>query len=352
MGFPPAQSGKGVYLITSRNTEARRLAERGRLEAQRGAVDRALVLYDRALAMLDGATDEDVVTVLRWKGTAYAEIGRTQLATGLYRQSIAMAEAMGSAAGRADGLNCLASMAQRRGSLDEADELYHQAADAAIEGGVHPALGRIRQNQGTLSAIRGQWDLAVELYQSSVRAFELAGDEEAVSWGLNNLGKLCTDQKRHLEAEAVFAWGLRIARARESRLVEGLLELNRAELLLGIGRVSEAREGCTRALALAEQRGDPLRRSDALRVRAAIERECGDLAAALVSLSEARGLAAEAEDALLVAKILKELGEVLRERGEREASREAWTAAHADFARLGAAREAKEVEGKLATADR
>src|SRR5687767_10095437 len=117
----------------SNRDEAGRLAEQGRHAAQSGVADQALALYDQALALLDGSRDELSVSILRWKGTALAEIGQTRRAIDFYRQSINLANDLGDRSGSAEGLNALATIAMRRGALNEADALYKDAARLAAE---------------------------------------------------------------------------------------------------------------------------------------------------------------------------------------------------------------------------
>ena len=60
---------------------------------------------------------------LRWKGSALRDQGRTSDAEPLYRRSLEISERLGYESGRAHGLNCLASLAQRRGDLDSSTSM-------------------------------------------------------------------------------------------------------------------------------------------------------------------------------------------------------------------------------------
>jgi tetratricopeptide (TPR) repeat protein len=126
-----------------------------------------------------------------------------------------------------------------------------------------------------------------------------------------------------------------------------LVELSRAEALIATGRLQDAEAGCERALRLADERGDRLRRAEALRLRAAIARRRARLDEAERLVEEAQQLARESEDALLTAELLRELGEVWQQRGDSTRARAAWLEALTTFRRLGAAPDAGDVEQRL-----
>ncbi len=328
--------------------EAKRLADRGRSAEQRGTPREALGWYDRALASLDPAgTDALCADLLRWKGTVHRECGETAEAEALYRHSKEVAGAIGYSAGEAHALNCLAAIAQRRGDLSLAESFYDDAALIALAAGEMRLSGMIQQNLGILANIRGDWDGALARYRMSLRTFEDMNDEEAVSWVLNNLGMLHTDQGRYADADGMFVRGLALARARGDVLVEGAFEVNRAEMLIAAERWDQAEEGLRRALGIAEQRGDRLRSAEALRLIARIKRHERELEQAREALDQARALTCDGDDALLGAELLSELAEICHSQGRIGEARDAWQGARDEFTRLGATRDAGLVEARL-----
>jgi len=126
-----------------------------------------------------------------------------------------------------------------------------------------------------------------------------------------------------------------------------VVEQNRAELLLMQRRLDEATAACTRAFALAHERGDRLRIAETLKLRAKLEREHGDYEQALATLEEARRATNATEDALLAAELLCEIGEVWRRRGERVRAGAMWTEALAAFERVGAGSAAVDTRMRL-----
>jgi tetratricopeptide (TPR) repeat protein len=277
-----------------------------------------------------------LITTLRRRGNEQFHRGETAAAMALYEQSLSIAWAVGYVGGIAHALNCKASVAQRRGNLEEAEQLYNDAAILAEQAREQRLIGMVQQNIGILAAIRGDWDASLASYRLSLAAFDAEHDVAAASWVLNNMGKLHGDRGETALAEQCFARATAIARDRNDLLVESVVEQNRAELLLMQRRLDDAGAACTRAFALAHERGDRVRIAETLKLRAKLERERGEFDSALATLEEARRATNPTEDALLAAELLCEIGEVWRRRGERVKAGSVWTEALAAFERVGA----------------
>jgi hypothetical protein len=85
----------------------------------------------------------------------------------------------------------------------------------------------------------------------------------------------------------------------------------------------------------------------ALRIRAAIERQRGGLDKSIATLRIAIYEAEGAEDRLLHAEMLRELGEISRAVGNAGAARSALREAVDSFEKIGATQELAEVKGQL-----
>ena len=288
-----------------------------------------------------------LITTLRRRGNDQFHRGETAAAAALYEQSLSIAWAVGYVAGIAHALNCKASVAHRRGNLEEAEQFYNDAAILAEQAQERRLIGMVQQNLGILAAIRGDWDASLASYRLSLAAFDAEPDVVAASWVLNNMGKLHGDRGETAVAEQCFARAIGIARERGDLLVESVVEQNRAELLLMQRRLDDASAACTRAFALAHERGDRLRVAETLKLRAKLERERGEYDTALATLEEARRATNPTEDALLAAELLCEIGEVWRRRGERVKAGTMWTEALAAFERVGARPAATDAGAKL-----
>jgi tetratricopeptide (TPR) repeat protein len=289
--------------------------------------------------------------VLRWKGTLLREHGDTEGAFRCYTRSLEKAVLCGSEGCQARALNCLGTIAQRRCDHKETERLYDQASTLAAKTGDARLLGMIEQNRGVLASMRGDFAQAAAFYSNSLGAFEMAADAEPTSWVLNNLGILHTKVRNFSEARGYLERGLAIAINRDDAVVENVITLNLADVWVGLGRLDMADKFCAAALEQAQRRGDHLTAAGALKIRAAIERQRGALDKSIATLRIALFEAEGAEDRLLHAEMLRELGEISRAVGNAGAARSAWREAVDTFQVIGATQEIAEVEANLQSLD-
>ena len=327
---------------------ARALVDKARVAEHREQTALALGLYDDALTQLGpDCADPFLADVLRWKGTLLRERGETEAAYRSYAESLEKATLRGWKGQQAHALNCLGTIAQRRGDQKETERLYASASELAEEAGDARLLGMIEQNRGVLANTRGDFAAAAAFYSRSLGAFEMAADSEPMSWVLNNLGILHTKIKNFGEARQHLERGLAIAINRNDAVVENVITLNLAEVWVGLGRLDLADEFCIRALGQAQRRVDHLTAAGALKVRAAIERQRGALDKSIATLRIAIYEAEGAEDRLLHAELLRELGEISRAVGNTGAARSAWREAVGSFEVVGASHDIAEVQAEL-----
>jgi tetratricopeptide (TPR) repeat protein len=328
--------------------KARELVGQARAAEQREQTAKALGLYDDALACFHADSFHTFYAdVLRWKGTLLRERGETEAAYRCYSNSLAKASRAHSDSGQAHALNCLAIIAQRRGDQKETDRLYRRAAALAETAGETRLLGMIQQNRGVLANMRGDYTAAAAAYSASLAAFELAGDAEAISWVLNNMGMLSTRIRNFGDALQHLERGLAIAVKRNDAIVESIITLNLAEARMGLGQLEIADDLCSRALEAAQRRGDHLTAAGALKCRAAIERERGALDKSIATLRIAIYEAEGAEDQLLHAEMLRELGEISRSLGNPGAARSAWREAAESFRKVGAKSDLADLQTRI-----
>jgi tetratricopeptide (TPR) repeat protein len=328
--------------------KARELVGQARAAEQREQTAKALGLYDDALACFHSDSFHTFYAdVLRWKGTLLRERGETEAAYRCYSNSLAKASRAHSDSGQAHALNCLAIIAQRRGDQKETDRLYRRAAALAETAGETRLLGMIQQNRGVLANMRGDYTAAAAAYSASLAAFELAGDAEAISWVLNNMGMLSTRIRNFGDALQHLERGLAIAVKRNDAIVESIITLNLAEARMGLGQLEIADDLCSRALEAAQRRGDHLTAAGALKCRAAIERERGALDKSIATLRIAIYEAEGAEDQLLHAEMLRELGEISRSLGNPGAARSAWREAAESFRKVGAKSDLADLQTRI-----
>ena len=244
-------------------------------------------------------------------------------------------------------LEFLGTIAQRRCDHKETERLYAEAAELAVKSGDARLLGMIEQNRGVLASMRGDYGHAEAFYSNSLGAFETSGDHEPMSWVLNNLGILHTKLRNYGQALDYLQRGLAIAISRDDNVVKNVISLNIAEAWLGQGRLDKADDWSVDALGQAQRRGDHLTAAGALRIRAAIERHRGALDKSIATLRIAIYEAEGAEDRLLHAEMLRELGEISRAVGNAGAARSALREAVDSFEQIGATTELAEARNQL-----
>ena len=327
---------------------AQATADLAKALSMRGALDKALQSHLQALELLSEDPDSPLrADIIRWMGKVRSDMGDTSEAERLFHRSLQVAGSVDYVAGEAHALNCLAIISQRKGAIDEAATLYRRGGRLASSAGAHRLSAMIEQNLGVLANIRGDLDGAFAWFRAALAAFETAEDRQGMSWVLNNIGKLHTDLGRFDEARDWLRRGLEIAEQSGDLHTVGLVQLNLAEAFISEGRWADAYEPCEIGLSVASQRGDPVGRAEALKFRAILDREEGELDRSEEHLSEALSLAEGGEDSLLVAEILRELGET-RWRGQRLVeARASWEQAMELFKIIDASLDVVAVEDRL-----
>src|SRR3954466_11458185 len=176
--------------------------DRARRASIAGACDEAIGWYDRALLSLRRQEPSaDLADVLRWKGSVHADCGDTSEADRLYRESGAVATAVGYVRGEAHALNCRATVAQRRGEMAVAEALYYQAGELADLANDHRLSAMILRNLGIIASIRGHQDLAIVRFTESYEKAHEIGDEDGQCRALNNVATAYMEVGRYSEAE-------------------------------------------------------------------------------------------------------------------------------------------------------
>jgi tetratricopeptide (TPR) repeat protein len=323
----------------SHAAQSRRRAELAMAAAQGAAADDLVLRSDREGLALLGVDDECplMADVLRWQGSVLRDRGQTGEAELLYKRSLEVAQRIDYLVGQSHAVNCLGAVAQRRGELRRANQLFQAAQRMADGCGDRQLSGLIQQNRGVVADIAGNTEAALAHYTESLRSFESTKDTRAMTLVLNNLGLLHFKTGRYAEARSSYDRASTLARYRGDLLSEGVIEENVAELEMKRGDLSAASESIARALEIAALRQDPLRRAAGLKLLGVSLRLGGRPKDAIEPLRTAFALSEGAEDALLSGEILYECGLALAEAGDRARARESWLRAQSLFERIGAA---------------
>jgi tetratricopeptide (TPR) repeat protein len=327
------------------NDQAQRRADLA-MAAARGSSEAELVLgSDPEALLLLGVDDESplLADVLRWQGSILRDRGQTEEAESLYQRSLRAAQHHDYLAGQSHAVNCLGVIAQRRGHLKRAGQLFVTAQRMAEGCGDRTLAGMIQQNRGVIADIAGDCEEALAHYTASLKSFEMANDERSMTLVLNNLGLLQFKISRFSDARKSYDHALALARSRGDLLSEGVIEENIAELEMERGDLSAASESIARALEIAILRHDPQRRAAALKLLGISLRRAGRPDESLEPLRGACTICENADDALLEGEVHYETGLSHAVLGDAGAAHESWTNALKVFERIGATSQAQRV---------
>jgi putative nucleotidyltransferase with HDIG domain len=271
--------------------------------------------------------------------------GHMEEAIGAYQLAIRAAEQQGDSAVLADALRRLAVARHRRQERGEARALCERSYQVALSHGdvtltvealntqagfelveenyelarplfsralnfegVHPELrGRIELNLGTVQSIQGDHPSALAHYQRSLDAFTAASNEHGCALAYHNLGLIHAERKAWEEADRCLLLSLKIVEQSGDRHLHGLGVLNRAEVLVGLGRLREARMAAESAVCIFEELRAPAEIADAYLMLGMVFRESGEFALARTKLRLAVEFAAAAGSAMGEAEALREL---------------------------------------------
>jgi putative nucleotidyltransferase with HDIG domain len=207
--------------------------------------------------------------------------------------------------------------------------------------------GRINQNLGTLSNIRGQFSAALGYYTASLQCYEQARYEPGIAGVLNNLGMLYIDRQELDEAEKCLGRALSVSKSISDIVTEGIVHTNLTELLLAKGELDGARLSCDHAFEIAIKLVDNRIKADALKFYGIIYREMGKPHLAEEHLRQAIALAAEHGDSLIEAESHRELALVLRSYDRNREALESLNQAHALFSALCAEQDQADVSRRV-----
>jgi tetratricopeptide (TPR) repeat protein len=176
-------------------------------------------------------------------------------------------------------------------------------------------LARVEQNLGIVANIRGQHDSAEAHYRRSLAAYEALPDPHGSAIAHHNLGMLAADRGDLPQAEAHFDASERLAEASRDAHLVALTLLNRAEILLALGRAAEARRDVASAERGFQALGAHFDAADVYRVLALCDRSDGLLGQAEARLLQARELAKMTGARLTEAEAIRDLGRLSAELG-------------------------------------
>lgn len=282
----------------------------GRLLAYAGRVDEGLatlqVMYERGLV----ESRSILPAVLGWMAEAHIIAGRFARAAELTREAIERAEEVGGDRGRPWETGYHAVATALLGRLDEAEfEAYQVLSRAAADPAVDHDAGPAQLAIGIIEVTRGRYEAAAAILQRLDDAKRAAGIREPRLWAHGGW---------HLEA------------------------------LIGAGEPGRAAEALSRLAFEADRSGSAWSSAIAARCEALLDAANGRLDAAAAAARRSLDLLATLDMPFERARTQFVAGQIYRRRREKKLARQAFDAALAIFADLGAAAWAERSRAELA----
>jgi tetratricopeptide (TPR) repeat protein len=268
--------------IWSESRLAMVLSDQGRHAEAEDLLRSALVAYERTL----GSSSVQVAFMLDLLGEVAYRTGRYREAEGLFRRSLAIKQRKHKREGiawtrgeLARTLGYLANELSNQGKLGEAERLWDESRQLAVEGlgprhvdvaAILVGLAGVKQRLGRLSDAEKLYRDAYEIYQEDGK------EPEGLADAALYLGGLLRREARFPEAERLYRHSLELReKLSQPRHPEKLCQVldALAVLLVELARYSDADEVATRALTLTEKHLGP---------------EDPDLITALNTLADAR----------------------------------------------------------------
>ena len=286
---------------------------------------------------------ESIITIAH----SYREMSDPDLALEYYHLACTIAGLHGQLSQASRGLNGIAILLQQQGWMDQAESTYREARRLAAATDDVLTTGNIDMNLGTLYTVRGNLSSAHDYYLASLACYERIEDERGVVGVLNNLGMLHIDRGEFASADECLHRALLIARQIGDVLSEGVVQINRTELLISQGNLNDARATCDNAFEIFGRLGEHSGRSEALKHYGVIYRESDKPYLAETHLREAVDIAAKHSYPLQEAEAQRELALVLRTLGRNREALASLNRSHHLFSRLQARQDQADVTLRL-----
>ena len=331
--FPP-----NLLAIIERARDAERLAQR---EIARRHYDTVLTKLDRS------APQCAIAAVMRWIGRTHIDDADLDAALDRFTSALAISQQARDLPGVAHAYNLMAIVHQQRGDLDDAERWYLRAHDTARAVDELALAAMIDQNLGTLANIRGDLELALAHYRTSLSGYRALEMPQRVGPLLNNLGMLYTDLRKWEQAEGAYNEAAEQCIACGDMGARIMVEVNRAELWIARREFTVARASCDTALELATQSEDVRALGETYKHYGVIARETNDNLQAEEFLGRAISIADERGDLLLAAEAAREQAELFQKQDRNRDTLISLNRAHRLFTQLQAKLDLADIDRRM-----
>ncbi|HET7456466.1 MAG TPA: HD domain-containing phosphohydrolase [Gemmatimonadaceae bacterium] len=334
-------------------TDVRARMDAARDAERRGAWADAQCRYEEAFSLLSSARDAALCAEFFYRaGWAPYFQGDLEAADDAFSTSLAIAEANRQQALTAQARVGLAAVEFRRGHVAEAERLQLDARDVAHRAGDERLVAVLDTNLASIANLRGDVGTAIARYTSAIDRYRAIGDDVNRARALSNLARAHLLLAEWEEAEARLNESAALAAEEGDRLLSGIVQCIRGELLLKRGQLAEAKQWCQRASETLQDFGGQDWLVDVYRLFGAIYREEGEATRADAHLALALELAEGCGEPLRIGEVETERALLFLATDREAPALRALNRAYQAFADLGARREVADLRQRLDDVER
>lgn len=322
--------------------------QQARMAQDEGRWEIARARYEEALSLLEpDAPGGTVSAIFRWIARTWMESGESDVAWDCLEAALAVADATDDRAARASALNSRAGLLFSRGDMDGCESIFREVKSLARRLDDRPLMAMADQNLGSVASVRGDDDLALIRFQSSLRGYEDLGLEERFAPLLSNIARLSTDLGDWTAAESALDQAGKVCERRGDWGNALIVELNRGRYHLARGNDDGALMALDRARGLSESGDGRFWYPEIMKSYGTLFRRTGNIEKARIFLKRAQDEAEKRGDRVLLADVAREWAVLHRVGGDSRGTLLALNEAHRLFREVKARRELADVDRRL-----
>ncbi len=293
----------------------------------------AIDYYRQALPLVEG---RECIAVRLKLAQVMDLVGKWQEANELYQQALDLAVQLDDLQAMARCETAMGEHLRKRGLYKEAASRLNEARAKFEQIDDLAGVGQTLHTEGTLTAQQGDFERARSLYESSLEIRRQLNDWAAIASLLSNLGNVARLQGKYEEARALQEEGLAIRQESGDKWAIAVSLNNLGNVALNIGDHTAAREYLQKAVALEREVGDRAKQVNALNDLGNVVRSQGDYSAAQSLYTEALQINRELDNKWASAYLFEDVGCLAALKGQAERALQLVAAASALRQSIGA----------------
>jgi len=262
-------------------------------------------------------------------------------------RAIAIAKEAGRPAIEAEAMCAVANVHWKKGRLDKALEILDKATEAAKLSKDERVQGIVSLEKATVHMKTQAYNDAEREYRDAILALEKVGEQRQLARAYNNFAHVFYYQGQWEKAEEMFLKCRRLSEKAGFRSIGAWAAFNRAEALLELKRIDEARKELDWAMPILEELGDNYGLVVTNSIYAVLHAMGKDFAKAEASLDKARELNLKIDIPHMKGRLAYEQGLVCKYRGEKAKAVKLFKEAKAVYVKIGSTSEVHRIEKEL-----